>query len=141
MTRKWFDEAMPLLKLHYIEVAHYQDIELDPDIDQYERMENAGAIRCFVARDELGLMVGYAVFFIRHNIHYRKSLQAVQDIIFIDPKKRGFGTEFIQWCDEQLKIEGIQAVYQHVKIQHDFGPLLKRLGYEPIDVIWGRRLD
>lgn len=136
-----FHELMPLLEKHYHEIAHYKDIPLDPDFEQYEKLEQIGALRAFIARDELGAMVGYAVYFIRHNIHYRSSLQALQDILFIDPERRGFGAKFILWCDQQLKAEGVQITYHHVKAAHNFGAMLERLGYRLVDLIYTRRLD
>lgn len=141
LTSDLFHEVMPLLEKHYHEIAHYKDIELDPDIEAYENLERNNAIRCFIARDELEVMVGYAVYFIRHNIHYKSSLQALQDVIYIDPERRGFGAQFILWCDEQLKAEGVQIVYHHVKNAHNFGPMLERLGYRLVDLIYTRRLD
>ncbi len=141
LTPQWFEEAMPLLRLHYKEIAHYQDIPLDPDEDAYLDAEKRGAIRCFVARDQFGLLMGYAVFFVRYNIHYKTSLQAIQDVIYVDPNKRGIGARFIPWCDAKLKEEGVQVVYHHVKDEHNFGPLLERIGYKLIDHIYGRRLD
>ena len=136
-----FDEMMPLFDKHYKEIAHYQDIPLDPIKDEYMAREKAGAVRAFIARDEYGAIVGYAVFFVCRNLHYRSSLQALQDVLFIDPAKRGFGMKFIAWCDEQLKAEGIQVSYHHVKKEHNFGPLLERLGYDLVDLIYARRLD
>lgn len=133
------EEIVPLLKLHYDEIAHFKDIPLDPDYDQYQTIENAGALRVFTARDAEKTLIGYSVFFVRRNIHYKSSLQASQDIIFIHPKKRGFGKAFIQWCDEQLKAEGVEVAYQHVKSKHNFGPLLETLGYELMDLIYARR--
>jgi hypothetical protein len=100
-----------------------------------------GTLRTFTARDADGVLTGYCVFFVRHNIHYASSLQASQDVIYIDPERRGFGAEFILWCDQQLKEEGVQAVYHHVKQAHNFGPLLERFGYECVDLIYARRLD
>lgn len=136
-----FHEVMPLLELHYKEISHYHDIPLDPDFEKYEAMENAGAVRTFTARDEEKNIIGYAVFFVRHNLHYKTSFQAYQDILFIHPERRGFGFKFIKWCDEQLKDEGVQVVYHHVKTAHNFGPVLERMGYECIDLIYGKRLD
>lgn len=132
---------MPLLEKHYHEIAHYKDIELDPDFEQYEKLEQIGALRMFIARDEQEFIVGYAVYFIRHNIHYKSSLQALQDVLFIDPDKRGFGAKFILWCDQQLKAEGVQIVYHHVKSAHNFGAMLERIGYRLVDLIYTRRLD
>lgn len=138
---KLFEELAPLFQKHYDEIAHFKDIELDPDWEQYERIEQAGALRVYIARGPEGDIVGYAVYFLRHNFHYKNSYQALQDILFIDPSKRGFGAKFILWCDKQLKEEGVQVAYHHVKQAHNFGPMLERIGYRLVDLIYARRLD
>lgn len=134
-------EATPLLIAHWREIAHFQDIQLDPDLTLYHAAQEAGMVRCYTARDA-GVLVGYAIFFVRTNPHYRRSLQATQDVLFLDPSRRGLtGARFIQWCDEQLQAEGVQAVYHHVKAEHNFGSMLERMGYELVDLIYARRLD
>ncbi len=137
------EEVGPLLRAHWVEIAHYPDIPLDPDFNSYRALEAQGNLRVFTARDALAGMelVGYACFIVRANIHYRTSLQAVQDVLYIRPDRRGFGRDFISWCDEELRKDGVQVVYHHVKLAHDWGRLLERLGYERIETIWGRRLD
>ena len=88
-------------------------------------------------------LIGYGVFFLGPNRHYKQSIQAAQDILFVHPAYRfgRIGYRLIAFCDEQAKAEGAQAIYHHVKAAHDFGPLLKRLGYETVDLIYARRLD
>lgn len=137
------DEMMPLLEAHWQEVAHYSDIPLDVDVETYLAAEASGAVRCFTARFAEGdSLAGYAVYTVRHNPHYRGSLQAVQDVLYLHPSVRGgMGFKFIAWADEQLRGEGVQAVYHHVKVAHDFGKLLARQGYEMVDTIWAKRLD
>lgn len=134
------DEAKPLLYAHYKEIAHYQDIEFNPDYEMYLKMDEAGIIKSYSVREN-GVMIGYAVFFIKRNLHYKKSIQAQQDIVFIKSDKRGCGLFFIKWCDEQLKREGIQVVYHHIKAAHNFGKALERIGYELQDLIYSKRLD
>ena len=134
------NEARPLLLEHWKEIAHYPDIQLEPDEERYFASEAAGVLRVYTARDD-GAIVGYAVFFVNTNAHYKSSLQAMQDIIFIDPKHRGSGGRFILWCDEQLKAEGVQVVFQHLKSRHNFGKMLERFGYELMDLIYAKRLD
>jgi GNAT superfamily N-acetyltransferase len=136
-----FEESLPLLEKHWKEIAHFQDIALEPDRAGYSKVEEAGALRVYTARDEAGVLVGYCVYFVRHNLHYKSSLQASQDVLYIDPTRRGFGREFLKWCDEQLKSEGVQATYQHVKAAHNFGPMLERQGYQLVDLIYAKRLD
>lgn len=142
-TPDFCDELKPLLQKHYLEIAHYQDIPLDPDFGQYVKSEEIGMLRCFTARDETSKLCGYAIFFVRKNLHYRSSLQAVQDILFLSPEHRnaGFGARFISFCDSELKKESVQAVYHHVKEAHNFGPLLEKIGYKLVDLIYARRLD
>jgi GNAT superfamily N-acetyltransferase len=140
LTPTLWDELYPLFELHYKEIAHHKDIPLSPEKDLYFRAEEAGMLRVYTARDN-GEAIGYAWFFVKTNPHYSTSLQAQQDIIFIHPERRGFGAKFIAWCDEQLAAEKVQAVYHHVKQAHNFGPLLERMGYKLVDLIYTRRLD
>ncbi len=151
-TAKLAAELLPLMKAHYEEIAHFKDIPLDPDFEQYIALEQAGLFRAFIIRAdgiakiegfEPGAIVGYAGFFVRKNIHYKGSLQASQDVIFVHEKFRhaGVGGEFINFCDEELQEEGVEAIYHHVKVAHNFGPLLKKLDYEEVDVIYGKRLN
>jgi len=138
-----FEEMIPLLKKHWEEIAHFKDIPLNPDVELYYQMEDAGTLRVYTARTEEGKLVGYCVFFLRNNLHYRSSFQALQDVLFIDPDHRGmFGAKFILWCEGQLEYEGVQVVFQHIKVAtQKTVELMKRLGYEPIDIILGKRLD
>lgn len=154
LTDSLWSEALPLLHGHWKEVAHFPDIELSPDFALYAANEAAGVLRCFTAREEVRYdhpeietlsgwrLVGYALYFVRANPHYRQSVQAVQDVIYLAPSVRGgTGYKFIAWCDEQLAAEGVQAVYQHVKQAHNFGKLLERQGYDLVDLIYAKRLD
>lgn len=135
------EEVSDLLHAHWKEVAHYQDIPLDVDWDAYHAADAIGTLRIYTVRTHDGLLVGYSVYFVRANPHYKGSIQAVQDVLFIHPDRRGRGVRFIMWCDEQLRDLGVQAVYHHVKKDHNFGPMLNRIGYELVDLIYARRLD
>lgn len=135
------EESKPLLIEHWKEIAHYDDIPLDPDEERYRNIEKSGMLRVYTVRTDDNHIVGYAVFIVNTNAHYKSSLQAVQDILFIHPSSRGMGGRFILWCDEQLKADGVQIVFQHLKSKQNFGKLLERFGYELIDLIYGKRLD
>lgn len=132
-------ELAPLFELHYQEIAHFKDIPLAVDVPRYLAIEAQGALRVYVAR-VTGVAVGYAFYIVNHNLHYSGSLQAAQDVIFINLAARGFGQQFIRWCDDQLHADGVQVVTHHVKAAHNFGPMLERIGYELVDLIYARRL-
>ena len=139
-----WQEAVPLMQKHWEEIAKYKDIPLDPDPVIYAAAESSGFLRCFTVRDPGGKLVGYAVYMVRHAPHYRGSLQAIEDVIFLDPSVRGkmVGIRFIDWCDRQLRGEGVQVTYHHVKKDHAaLGRILEHLGYELSDLVYARRLD
>lgn len=142
LSESW-TEVEPLLRNHWREIAHYQDISLDPDKEAYAMLENAGALRCYSMRDEAGALVGYVAFFVRMNMHYRSSLQAVQDVLYVDPAHRRTmaGIRLIKFAECSLAAEGVQVVYHHVKCTNRVGELLERLGYELIDRVYGKRLN
>jgi hypothetical protein len=134
------DEIKPLLEKHWEEIAHFKDVPLDPDYEAYTNGEKMGRVRVFTVRAHEGNLVGYAVFY-TGNLHYKSTKTAAQDILFVLPEHRGLtGYRFIEYCDNQLRNEGFQVVYQHVKVAHDFGPLLRRIGYEAVDTLYARRL-
>jgi hypothetical protein len=142
--RDIYDEAMPLFVEHWREISHYPDIELAPDRAIYEKAAEMGMIKVFTAREGTDL-VGYAFYFVRPNLHYRNSIQAQQDIIFVKMEKRrgSIGVRLISFADDRLREMGVQVVMQHVKVAHPaLGNLLeKRLGYEHVEQIYTRRLD
>ena len=132
-----------LLEQHYREIAHNQDIPLAVDWAAYEVMEQAGILRIFTLRVG-GQLVGYACHIVTTNPHYSGSLQAAQDVLYVDLAwRRGhLGMQLISYADNQLAREGVQAVYQHQKIAHEaLGVVLPRLGYQPVELVWTRRLD
>lgn len=135
-------EAWPLLMEHWQEIARYKDIKLNPDFDAYHDAEMNGLLRVYTARAE-GLLIGYAAFFVKKNAHYKDSLQAVQDVVFLRKEcRRGFvGIKLLEYADAQLANEGVQVVYQHVKVRNNFSPILKRIGYEKVEEVWAKRLD
>lgn len=136
------DEMMPLLEAHYLEIAYYQDIKLSVDRVKYSFLTEKGNYALFTARDpKTKELVGYQGFIIGMNIHYKDSVQATEDVLFVSKERRGFGRKFIRWADDRLREKRVQAVFRHVKRAHNHGPLLERDGYENIDLIFGKRLD
>lgn len=149
------DEAKPLYEAHYHEIAFYKDIPLIVNEALYMQAEESGSLRCFTARYN-GELVGYCVFKVGYNPRYSTSLQALQDILFVDQSKRGalIGKRLIEFCHERLKGEGVQLVMQHSKVskevkellaemkdRKDVGRLFELLGYDLIDFVHAKRLD
>jgi GNAT superfamily N-acetyltransferase len=132
-----------LFELHWQEIAHYPDIPLKVNWDAYLASENYGGLRVYTARVG-GVLVGYACYFVREHAHYSDSLNAVQDVVFVHSsyRKGRVGLNLIRYADEQLAIDGVQVVCQHVKLAHpQLGTLLEHLGYECVERTYLKRLD
>lgn len=142
---EWIGEAMPLIERHWHEVSHYKDIPLDIDRDGYERADAADMLRLYTMRDARSrMLIGYALYIVGPNFHYRASRQAKQDVLYLAPEHRGLwmGSRLVRFADDAMRAEGVQVCYQHVKLDHPaLGSVLRRNGYEPIEIIWGKRLD
>lgn len=135
-------EMRPLWQKHHDETAAFKDIELNPNIHIYKESDKNGILRIYTVRRGTYL-VGYQVFFVSPHPHTQQSLQAVQDILFIEKEARlGLvGYRFVQWCCAQLKTEGVDVMFQHISARYDFGHLLERAGFELVDLVYGRRLN
>jgi len=135
-------EVLPLIICHFNETAHFKDIALKPDFEHYITLDQLGFVRLFTARELLGELIGYGVFFVRDNIHYQGSLQATQDLLYIKPSHRGFAFHFITYCDEQLADEGVEVIYQHVPTCNDYASrLLTPQGYEILEHVYVKRFS
>lgn len=134
----WYERIDHCLRTeHWPEVGHYRDIPIEMNWEHYLRLTH---LRTYVAVEGSELL-GYAIFFVSPHLHYRHTIVAQQDILYVRPKHRGFGREFILWCDDQLRILGAVTVFHHLKPWFDWGPMAESLGYEFAEKIYSRRLD
>jgi hypothetical protein len=141
-------EIAPILRNeHWEEVGHYKDIPIDMEWEKYAALERLGKLRCFTVRAPLNqdfketVLQGYAFYFVDKHLHYKHTLVANQDILYIRKQFRGNGRAFLGWCDEQLKNEGVVTVTHHLKPWFDWGQMAESLGYELAEKIYTRRLD
>lgn len=133
-------ELLPLLEAHWAEIARYPDVPLDPDIEAYTVLEQSGQLHGYTMR-EAGRLIGYAFYFVRPNLHYRGSLQAMQDVFYVVPEHRARAAQLLRYSERRLRELGVQVVHQHAKRLNQFAALLGALGYELSDDILSKRLD
>lgn len=138
-----WSELLPLASDHWREVRWDGDTEADLDCARYEAAEAAGTYRILTARLADGTLIGYAGFWINHSTQLRTRLEASQDCIYVRPMSRdgGLGFAIIRAADRLLADLGVAVVYHHVRTaSRNFGPVLRRLGYAPIETTYARRL-
>lgn len=132
------NEIKPMLADHQAEIATWQDIPLMPDYETYLKADALGIVRLFTARRDK--LIGYAVFFVG-SLHYKTTLQAHGDLIFVIPEYRGklVGNHLLDYSIARLKAEGMKLIRQPVMHTLDFGPLLVRKGFRPTETIYELR--
>jgi hypothetical protein len=133
VTQELVTELRPLLIKHYHEISYFQTVPLNPDFELYKTLDKSNLLRLFTARD-CERIIGYNTFIVTKSPHYQDALQACQDLLFLDPYYRGsgFGEDFIEYVDSELKTEGVQFIMRHVTEKNDYSQLLGWQDYKMI---------
>lgn len=144
-TEPWSDfeeEGAALCVRHWEEIALNKDaIKLDPDWQRYRRIDAEGLLSVTTAREE-GKLVGYQVYIVTPHLHYKSSLTALSDVLYLAPEHRQgtTGIRLMKAAEEALVKRGVQKVVQNVKLKNDWGLILERMGYSPIERIYAKML-
>lgn len=136
------EEIRPLLQAHYEEIARHRDkIALNPDYSRYEEMDRQGLLHAVTVRDE-GRLVGYYISFVVPHLHYMDHLMALNDIVFISkPYRKGFtAIRMFKFAEASLRARGVSKTHINIKLAHDFGPVLERIGFVEIERIYEKIL-
>lgn len=129
------DEVQPLLESHHAEVAPASAvIRLEPQWGNYAELERMGLYVVFTCRVK-GALVGYGGFFLSTHLQHGVKV-ANNDLIYLVPQSRrgANAAKFIDFCETQLKALGAQTITYHVKLKHDWRPILNRRGYSDEEV-------
>lgn len=135
-------ELLPLALEHNKEIGGViSDVTVKVPREMYEQLDANDLLRIYTIR-ESGELKGYNIFAVILHPEYNQ-LTAQHDAMFVHPSVRhGFNSmRFLRWCDDQLKQNSVLFVTQHVTIEKDYSPILKRLGYKASETIYIKRLN
>lgn len=122
-----------MFEQHHREIAWLPDkIPLDIDHQAYMQMENAGIVKVYTLREGSRLLA-YGVWFLKPHLHYRTTMVAMNDVIYLDPEYRGKGRTGMKFIDDniaELKKAGAMVVGLHIKKCYDWSSLAEHLGFE-----------
>ncbi len=145
------DGVEDILLRHWEEVALNKDqVPLAIDWTQYYALERAGILKSVVMRQG-GRLIGYDAFFVQPTLHYRTSLWALNDILYLVPEhRRGrAGVLLIDAAEHLLRDLGVQKVLYHTKLHLDLGHhtggdtvgrLLSKRRYVHVENVWAKML-
>jgi len=128
---------------HWQEVAKFKDIlKLSPFVGKYEAIERDGRLHICTLRQD-GNICGYSLHFIvRGHPHYSQLTFAEDDMHYLMPHLRGTGAHFALRCFalKTLKERGVQFVTARTKFGHGHYTVLRKIGFEPLDQVYGMDL-
>ena len=138
-------ELMAIYPEHYADLAvNKHRKKLDPDYERYHTMHAAGILHVPTARNLAGELIGYFIFIVPPcNLHYRGIKTAYNDILYLKKEyRKGFnGIRFFKFMEASMAAIGVDEVYCATKLHADYGPILERLGFAPIERIYTKLLD
>ncbi len=135
-------DIKPLLEEHWELVALNQGkIKLNPDYEEYARLDAAGVLKCFTARKD-GALVGYFILMVSKSIHYSDHLFAVNDVIFVKPNSRAGATGYklIKYAENYCKEMGVSVLKLNTKVHLPFDKLMLHMGFDLIERIYSKYL-
>ena len=133
-TEKFSDlieEMKALFYEHWQEIANYKDrFPLNPDFNRYRKMDELGLLHTSIAREEEKI-IGYCIFFVMPHLHYQDCIYAVNDVVFVSKahRKGTVGMRIIKFSVGELTKRGVHRMVMHIKVNHDFGRVLERIGF------------
>lgn len=137
------EEGIPLLERHRDEIAEFPEIMvLDVDHDLYRALEGKEQLFIETVRQD-NKLVGYMSVFLHRHPHYKQMVHAAEDVHFVQPENRDAftGIMLIKHAEKAMRERKAHLMTLRTKWKHNHGRIFERLGYRPLDVVWGKQLD
>lgn len=144
------DGMAALADAHWTECGVHKDaIPLDVDWDKIAAYETIGMWKSIVMRRD-GRMIGYSNWVIGPPLHYRSTIFANNDSIYLDPSERNgwAGVRLIRGAEPILRGLGVRRIIYHARPfkligahNRPLAELFVRLGYGLDDTLHSKVLE
>ena len=134
------EDIKPLIEKHWELVALNQGkIKLNPNWGEYARLDAAGVLRVFTAR-EGGELVGYCVLVVSRSMHYKDHVFANNDVTFVLPDNRAGATGYklLKYAEDHCAENDISLMNVNTKVHIPFDSLLLGMGFTLIERIYSK---
>lgn len=137
-----FDEVLMLLEDHYNELSVTKGFKLNPDYEVYKQADKTGNVRVIICRNN-GVIIGYIIYFIGLNLHYKDCLLATEDIYYLKPeyRKGTTGIKMFKFAEKYLKTLGVNMVKYSTKVHMDNSKLFEYLDCKLIEKVFVKNLE
>lgn len=135
-------EAYPLFKKAWDEVDMYAThMDLDPDWENIELLEQSGMWRTYTLRDDNGVLVGVICVVVQGLLHSKSNYVAITDVAYVEKDFRGNFKDFLEVVEEDLKDEGVRTFVFNLKSWDKRGEAFKKLGYEHSENVYTKMVN
>jgi GNAT superfamily N-acetyltransferase len=134
------EDIKPLIQEHWELVALNQGkIKLNPDWEEYARLDAAGVLKIFTARSDSEL-VGYFIVTVSRSVHYQDHLFAICDIIFVKPDKRcgATGYKLIKYAERWCAENKVSLLNINTKVHVPFDRLMEGMNFNLIERVYSK---
>lgn len=134
------EDIKPLIAKHWEEIALHKDkIQLNPDWEVYEALNNIDRLRIYTARLD-GELIGYFIVLLHKHMHYTDHVYALNDIIYIKPEKRGstLAYRLIKYVEKELVDSGVSVLMINMKTHAPFDSLLEGCGFKNVERVYSK---
>lgn len=129
-----------LRAFHAESIYRSGEIEFNPLLDAYAKMEDNGATFSVVSRDEDGEVQAFAVVIIMKH-HHDSVMTGVVDLIYVDPilRNEGRAGKLMGVVIDELKDMGIGRAMLASKAWSKFDPSV--YGFEPTETLYIKHFE
>lgn len=148
-TPELFAELLPLAQRSWDEstkikgptCAFYgeRDFNIEPNVDQYQKVQDVGALAIFVLRDE-GKAVGYLVSVFYQTWHHRSILGVTVDCSYVEPEHRAHFWVLAKAFEKEARRRGAGIIGWPTHVDGPLFEILKSKGYVGDDLVMEKRL-
>lgn len=116
-------------------------IKLNPDWDIYETLNKSYMLGVYTVRKQNNL-VGYLTVVSREHHHYKNTVFASNDILFIEKEHRKglLGYFLVKYAVKDLKNLGADVLLFTSNIDKPYDSILKRLDFQPLEKVFIKKL-
>lgn len=147
-TQDLFQELLPLAQKCWEEstlakaekCAFYgeRDFQIEPDIEQYQRLNDMGSLVIVTLRN--GALKGYVSGFTYKALHHKGIVGAIGDTLYVEPEYRSYAGIVIDKFMDEMRERKVQIVGWPVTPEGYIHQLLKARGFVGDDVVMEKRL-
>lgn len=139
--RDCIDEIKSMFESHYDELSVTKGFRLNPDYEIYESADKRNTVKIILCKDD-EKVIGYIVFFVGNNLHYKDCLLATEDIYYLLPEyRRGrIAIKMFNFAEDYLKSIGVNMIRYTTKVHMDNSALFEYLDYNFIEKVFVKRI-